>query len=117
MQVRDSSFLLYSPISKTESACHFPNLQLTHTNTPFFPLSPKIFVKTLTGRKQAFNFEPSNQVLAVKQALQEKEGILVDQIRLIYSGRQLYVVCVCLLTPAVYFSLSVDSQLLFLLAL
>jgi ubiquitin-like protein Nedd8 len=51
----------------------------------------QIFVKTLTGRKQAFNFEPSNQVLAVKQALQEKEGILVDQIRLIYSGRQLYV--------------------------
>lgn len=49
----------------------------------------QIFIKTLTGRKQAFNFEPENQVLAVKQALQEKEGIQVDQIRLIFSGKQL----------------------------
>ncbi|RLN91907.1 hypothetical protein BBJ28_00019199, partial [Nothophytophthora sp. Chile5] len=30
-------------------------------------------------------------ILHVKQALQEKEGIQVDQIRLIYSGKQLYV--------------------------
>jgi len=49
----------------------------------------QIFIKTLTGRKQSFSFEPENQVLAVKQALQEKEGIQVDQIRLIYSGKQL----------------------------
>ena len=46
-------------------------------------------MKTLTGRKAAYNFEPENQVLQVKQALQEKEGITVDQIRLIYSGKQL----------------------------
>ena len=51
--------------------------------------SIQIFIKTLTGRKQAFNFEPENQVLVVKQALQEKEGIQVDQIRLIHSGKQL----------------------------
>jgi len=31
------------------------------------------------------------QILHVKQALQEKEGIQVDQIRLIYSGKQLCV--------------------------
>ena len=49
----------------------------------------QIFIKTLTGRKQALNFEPENQVLAVKQALQEKEGITVDQIKLIHSGKQL----------------------------
>jgi len=49
----------------------------------------QIFIKTLTGRKQAMNFEPENQVLAVKQSLQEKEGIQVDQIRLIHSGKQL----------------------------
>lgn len=53
------------------------------------PTLQQIFIKTLTGRKQAFNFEPENQVLAVKQALQEKEGIQVDQIRLIFSGKQL----------------------------
>lgn len=49
----------------------------------------QIFIKTLTGRKQAFNFEEENTVLLVKQALQEKEGIQVDQIRLIHSGKQL----------------------------
>lgn len=49
----------------------------------------QIFIKTLTGRKQQLNFEPDSTVLAVKQALQEKEGITVDQIRLIYSGKQL----------------------------
>jgi ubiquitin-like protein Nedd8 len=49
----------------------------------------QIFIKTLTGRKQALNFEPDQHVLAIKQALQEKEGIQVDQIKLIYSGKQL----------------------------
>ena len=46
----------------------------------------QIFIKTLTGRKQALNFEPENTVLEVKQALQEKEGIQVDQIRYHYLG-------------------------------
>jgi Ubiquitin family len=49
----------------------------------------QIFIKTLTGRKQALNLEPSNQVLMIKQMLQEKEGIQVDQIKLIFSGKQL----------------------------
>ncbi|PFH32619.1 ubiquitin family protein [Besnoitia besnoiti] len=49
----------------------------------------QILIKTLTGRKQSFNFEPDNTVLHVKQALQEKEGIDVKQIRLIYSGKQM----------------------------
>lgn len=41
----------------------------------------QIFIKTLTGRKQAFNFENETTVIDVKNALQEKEGIQVDQIR------------------------------------
>lgn len=41
----------------------------------------QIIVKTLAGRKQSFNFEPEDNVLRIKQALQEKEGITVDQIR------------------------------------
>lgn len=49
----------------------------------------QIFIKTLTGRKQSFNFEATNTVLDVKQALQEKEGITTDQIRLIHGGKQL----------------------------
>jgi len=44
---------------------------------------------SLPSSQQAFNFDPDNQVLQVKQALQEKEGIQVDQIRLIFSGKQL----------------------------
>ena len=52
---------------------------------PFLIASPLF----LTAPQQAFNFEPENQVLQVKQSLQEKEGIQVDQIRLIYSGKQL----------------------------
>ncbi len=49
----------------------------------------QIWIKTLTGRKIMMNFDGEQQVLEVKQALQEKEGIQVDQIRLIYSGKQL----------------------------
>ena len=49
----------------------------------------QITIKTLTGRKQTFNFEETDTVSDVKKQLQEKEGIQVDQIRLIYSGKQL----------------------------
>jgi Ubiquitin family len=43
----------------------------------------------LTGRKQSLNFEPTDNVIVIKNALQEKEGIQIDQIKLIYSGKQL----------------------------
>lgn len=49
----------------------------------------QILIKTLTGRKQSFNFEGDSLVLHVKQALQEKEGIDIRQIRLIYAGKQM----------------------------
>mmetsp|Transcript_13185 Transcript_13185/g.19867 ORF Transcript_13185/g.19867 Transcript_13185/m.19867 type:complete len:97 (-) Transcript_13185:67-357(-) len=69
----------------------------------------QIWVKTLTGRKISFNFESEQtvsymhtvcsyqhearvytlQVIDVKHAIEEKEGIQVDQIRLIYCGQQL----------------------------
>ena len=49
----------------------------------------QISIKTLSGRQQQFTFEPNCKVREVKQALQEKEGIQVEQIRLIYSGKQL----------------------------
>eukprot|EP00617_Octactis_speculum_P001573 CAMPEP_0185781110 /NCGR_PEP_ID=MMETSP1174-20130828/101255_1 /TAXON_ID=35687 /ORGANISM="Dictyocha speculum, Strain CCMP1381" /LENGTH=154 /DNA_ID=CAMNT_0028470963 /DNA_START=14 /DNA_END=478 /DNA_ORIENTATION=+ len=49
----------------------------------------QIYIKTLTGRKQQFNFDPEDKVINVKEALQEKEGIQMEQIRLIFSGKQL----------------------------
>ena len=49
----------------------------------------QIFVKTLTGRKAAMSCETDEDVLSVKRMLQEKEGIQVDQIRLIFQGKQL----------------------------
>ena len=49
----------------------------------------QIKIKTLTGRTQDYNFEETTEVKEVKQALQEKEGIQVEQIRLIFSGKQL----------------------------
>ena len=59
------------------------------TRARLTPHTAQIFIKTLTGRKQAMTFEPTDEVLQIKRQLQEKEGIQVDQIRLIYSGKQL----------------------------
>ena len=39
--------------------------------------------------KQSFNFEPTDTILQIKQTLQEKEGIDVPMIRLIYAGKSL----------------------------
>ena len=41
------------------------------------PPQPQIFIKTLTGRKQAMTVEPGDEVKSIKQSLQEKEGIQV----------------------------------------
>ena len=39
--------------------------------------------------KQSFNFQPSDTILNIKQTLQEREGIDVAMIRLIYQGKAL----------------------------
>ena len=49
----------------------------------------RIFVKTLTGRKKAVFIAPTTSVFRLKQHLEATEGIPVDAIRLIYSGKQL----------------------------
>lgn len=46
----------------------------------------QIYIKTLGVRKQPFNFEFESTVLEVKQALQEKEGIQLDQIRFLIAS-------------------------------
>ena len=48
-----------------------------------------ITIKTLSGRKLSLDFEPTQKVEEIKSALQEKEGIPGEQIRLIYSGKVL----------------------------
>lgn len=53
------------------------------------PSSMQIFIKTLTGKTITMAVSPNQPIIQIKEMIQEKEGISVDQQRMVFAGKQL----------------------------
>lgn len=51
-------------------------------------------VRTLTGKEIELDIEPTYTVMQIKEKVEEKEGIPPVQQRLIFGGKQMYVLFV-----------------------